>query len=77
MLSGLTPRLKHSKLAALISLVLSCVFLFQLFHPDPSYAQRKAVLWIKVIDMNTGKPVEGAEVTFKGTQIKMVTDKDG
>ena len=74
MLSGTSPRPIFTRLTVLITLVLSAIIIIQ---PDPSHAQRKAVLWLKVIDMNTGKPVVGAEVTFKGTQIKMVTDKDG
>ena len=74
MLSGRSRRPSYSRLAILIPLVLSCLLMFL---PDTLRAQRKAVLWLRVIDMNTGKPVPGAEATFKGTQIRMVTDEDG
>jgi len=58
-------------------LLMTSVALMCLGHAGTSYAARKAVLWIKVLDMNTGKPVVGAEVTFKGTMIRVQTDKDG
>jgi hypothetical protein len=65
-----------SRPAIVIPFALS-LFVAFIVHPGPTLAQRKAVLWIQVVDINTGKPVEGAEVTFKGTMIRMTTDKDG
>lgn len=40
-------------------------------------AARKGVLWVKVVDTKTSKPVSGVEVTLKGTAIKVTTDEDG
>jgi len=60
------------------SVLLAFLFLFSfILLPASAHAVQKAVLWVRVFDIATGKPVVGAEVTFVGTQIRMPTDEDG
>jgi hypothetical protein len=61
--------------ALTVALCLLCAATLAL--PSPAAAQRKGRLAGKVLDMITGKPIEGALVAIQGTTTSTLTDKDG
>jgi outer membrane receptor for ferrienterochelin and colicin len=68
----------HGRFRPLAASLLAVLFLSgATLFPINAHSQQKAVLWVRVFDIATGKPVAGAEVTFMNTQIRMVTDRDG